>query len=107
MRCCPNTITYNFSAQSRKSTELDIYTANILQEWLSDRTCYFSSANTEALFVSQYGQRISYDIIRKMLAQYSEYTANVIVTPQMLLEAHKEMHYYITNVIFKEHFENE
>lgn len=56
----------------------------VLIAWLKDREKYFGKANTNALFVSQYGQRISYDAIRKLLIKYAEGVTNKKITPHVL-----------------------
>ena len=57
---------------------------NVLSAWLKDRNKYFGDADTNALFVSQYGQRISYDAIRKLLIKYAEGVTNKKITPHVM-----------------------
>lgn len=56
----------------------------ILKKWISDRETYFGEADTNALFISQYGQRISYDAFRKLLLKYAEGVTEKKVTPHVL-----------------------
>ena len=51
---------------------------------MKDRQRYFGAANTNALFISQYGQRISYDAIRKLLIKYAEGVTNKKITPHVM-----------------------
>ena len=57
---------------------------NVLSAWLKDRNKYFGDADTNALFISQYGQRISYDAIRKLLIKYAEGVTNKKITPHVM-----------------------
>ena len=55
-----------------------------LNDWLFDRSVFFDGADTNALFISQYGKRISYDAFRKLLLKYSEYVTYKKITPECL-----------------------
>lgn len=59
-------------------------TKKILKKWIVDREKYFGDAETDALFISQYGQRMSYDIVRKLLLKYAEGVTTKNVTPHVL-----------------------
>lgn len=52
--------------------------------WLNDREKYFSGYNTQALFVSQRGQRISDDMVAEMLKKYSKGVTDKHVTPHVM-----------------------
>ena len=52
--------------------------------WLNDREKYFSGYNTQALFVSQRGQRISDDMVTEMLKKYSKGVTDKHVTPHVM-----------------------
>lgn len=56
----------------------------VLVAWLNDRKKYFHNVDTDALFVSQFGQRISYDAIRKLLIKYAEGVTNKKITPHVM-----------------------
>lgn len=58
-------------------------TKQVLKAWISDRNKYFKDVKTNALFVSQSGERMGYDAIRKMLMTYSE-LVNKKVTPHVM-----------------------
>lgn len=46
-------------------------TRNILSAWLVDRATYFSDAETDALFVSQWRQRLTVEGVRKFMNKYA------------------------------------
>lgn len=58
-------------------------TKQALKAWIVDRNKYFKNVKTNALFVSQGGERMGYDAIRKMLITYSE-LVNKKVTPHVM-----------------------
>lgn len=47
-------------------------TRNVLSEWLVDRTTYFSDTNTNALFVSQWKERLTTEGVRKLMKKYAD-----------------------------------
>lgn len=47
-------------------------TRNILSAWLVDRSTYFDDAETDALFISQYRQRITTVGVNKLLKKYAD-----------------------------------
>ena len=53
-------------------------------EWLKDREKYFSDCHTKALFVSRRGQRLSYDMVVKILKKYTEGITDKHVTPHVM-----------------------
>lgn len=55
-----------------------------LRAWIDDRKLFFGDADTNALFISQYGKRISYDAVRKLLMRYSEGATDKKITPECL-----------------------
>lgn len=57
---------------------------NQILMWLEDRKKYFSECNTNALFVSQRNQRISDDMVGKMLEKYSNGVTDKHVTPHVM-----------------------
>ena len=56
----------------------------ILIDWIADRRKYFKNVQSNALFVSQKGERISYDMVRKLLLKYSKGITNKHVTPHVM-----------------------
>ena len=52
--------------------------------WINDRDKYFSRCDTNALFVSQYGKRISSDAVRKLITKYSKGATDKHVTPHVM-----------------------
>lgn len=56
----------------------------ILKAWIIDREKYFKDADTNALFISQTNQRMSYDAVRKLLLKYSEGVTSKNVTPHVM-----------------------
>lgn len=47
-------------------------TRNILSEWLIDRSTYFGDADTNALFISQWRQRLTTEGVRKLMNKYAD-----------------------------------
>ena len=47
-------------------------TRNILSEWLVDRSTYFSDVDTDALFISQWKQRLTTEGVRKLMKKYAD-----------------------------------
>lgn len=45
---------------------------NALSAWLIDRTTYFGDAETDALFISQWKQRLSTEGVRKLMQKYAD-----------------------------------
>ena len=52
--------------------------------WLKDREKYFSDCGSQALFVSQVGNRISDDMVAEMLKKYSKGITDKHVTPHVM-----------------------
>lgn len=57
---------------------------NQLQLWLDDRKKYFGNYNTNALFVSQMGKRISELRINELVTKYAEGATDKHVTPHVM-----------------------
>lgn len=55
-----------------------------LKSWLKDRETYFSECDSNALFVSQRGQRISDDMVAEMLRKYATGVTSKHVTPHVM-----------------------
>lgn len=56
-------------------------TRNILSAWLVDRTTYFKDVNTEALFISQWKQRLTVEGVRKFMKKYADGINGKHITP--------------------------
>lgn len=56
----------------------------LLIDWINDRKKYFPEAKTNALFVSQYKDRISYDAVRKLMIKYSNGATTKCVRPHVM-----------------------
>ena len=56
----------------------------ILKKWIADRNKYFKDADTNALFLSQWGDRMSYRTLRELLTKYSEGVTRKKVTPHVM-----------------------
>ena len=52
--------------------------------WLKDREEHFGNCNSGALFVSQFGQRISDDMVAEMLKKYAKGVTDKHVTPHVM-----------------------
>ena len=59
-------------------------TRNILSSWLIDRSTYFSDAETNALFVSQWRQRLTVEGVRKLLKKYADGINGKHITPHKM-----------------------
>jgi site-specific recombinase XerD len=56
----------------------------VLKAWIADRQIYFGDADTNALFISQHGKRMSYDAVRKLWIKYTEGITDKKITPHCL-----------------------
>ena len=56
----------------------------VLKAWIADRQIYFGDIETNALFISQHGKRISYDAVRKLLIKYTDGVTDKKITPHCL-----------------------
>lgn len=52
--------------------------------WMQDRKEYFSSCATNALFVSQFGKRMSPDMLAKLVTKYAQGATDKHVTPHVM-----------------------
>ena len=59
-------------------------TRNILSAWLVDRSTYFSDANTNALFISQWRQRLTTEGVRKFIKKYADGINGKHITPHKM-----------------------
>ena len=58
-------------------------TKKAIKEWIADRNKYFKDVKTNALFVSQYENRLSYDSAKRIIETYSS-VVNKKVTPHVM-----------------------
>lgn len=58
-------------------------TKKIIKDWIADRNKYFKDVKTNALFVSQYNNRISYDSAKRILETYAD-VVNKKVRPHVM-----------------------
>lgn len=56
-------------------------TRNILSAWLIDRSTYFKDVDTEALFISQWKQRLTVEGVRKFIKKYADGINGKHITP--------------------------
>lgn len=59
-------------------------TRNILSAWLIDRATYFSDAETNALFISQWRQRLTVEGVRKFMKKYADGINGKHITPHKM-----------------------
>ena len=59
-------------------------TRNILSAWLVDRSTYFGDAETNALFISQWRQRLSEEGVRKFMKKYADGINGKHITPHKM-----------------------
>ena len=55
-----------------------------MKAWIEDRSRYFKNAKTDALFVSQKRERLSTDMVRRMIIKYTDGITNKKITPHKL-----------------------
>ena len=59
-------------------------TRNILSAWLLDRSTYFEDADTNALFISQWRQRMTVEGVRKFMKKYADGINGKHITPHKM-----------------------
>lgn len=59
-------------------------TRNILSAWLLDRATYFNDVETNALFVSQWRQRLTVESVRKFMKKYADGINGKHITPHKM-----------------------
>jgi site-specific recombinase XerD len=57
---------------------------NILSAWLVDRQTYFEDVDTDALFISQWRQRLSEEGVRKFMKKYADGINGKHITPHKM-----------------------
>lgn len=61
-----------------------VNTRNILSAWLIDRSTYFNDTETNALFISQWRQRLSEEGVRKFMKKYADGINGKHITPHKM-----------------------
>lgn len=56
----------------------------ILKKWIHDRNEHFENVETNALFISRIGKRLSYESTREMIAKYAKGVTDKKVTPHVM-----------------------
>ena len=59
-------------------------TRNILSAWLLDRSTYFEEVETNALFISQWRQRLTVEGVRKFMKKYADGINGKHITPHKM-----------------------
>ena len=59
-------------------------TRNVLSAWLLDRSTYFDDVETNALFISQWRQRLSEEGVRKFMKKYADGINGKHITPHKM-----------------------
>ena len=59
-------------------------TRNILSAWLIDRETYFDNVETDALFISQWRQRLTTEGVRKLMNKYANGISGKHITPHTM-----------------------
>lgn len=59
-------------------------TRNILSAWLLDRSTYFGEVETDALFISQWRERLSVEGVRKFMKKYADGINGKHITPHKM-----------------------
>lgn len=76
-----NTIHVIEKGNKERYLQFGTNTRNMLSAWLIDRSTYFSEAETNALFISQWRQRLSEEGVRKFMKKYADGINGKHITP--------------------------
>lgn len=79
-----NTISVIEKGHKRRKIAFGDNISALMKAWIQDRKFYFKGIDTDALFVSQFRQRLSTDMVRKMLVKYTSGVTNKHITPHKL-----------------------
>lgn len=79
-----NTIHVIEKGNKERYLKFGINTRNILSAWLIDRSIYFSDAETNALFISRWRQRLSVEGVRKFMKKYADGINGKHITPHKM-----------------------
>lgn len=76
-----NTIHVIEKGNKERYLQFGTNTRNMLSAWLIDRSTYFSDVETNALFISQWRQRLSEEGVRKFMKKYADGINGKHITP--------------------------
>ena len=79
-----NTIHVVEKGNKERYLQFGTNTRNILSAWLIDRSTYFSDAETNALFISQWRQRLTVEGVRKFMKKYADGINGKHITPHKM-----------------------
>lgn len=79
-----NTIHVVEKGNKDRYLKFGINTRNILSAWLLDRATYFNDVKTNALFISQWRERMTTEAIRKLIKKYADGINGKHITPHVL-----------------------
>ena len=79
-----NTIHVVEKGNKERYLQFGTNTRNILSAWLVDRQTYFSDADTNALFISQWRQRLTVEGVRKFMKKYADGINGKHITPHKM-----------------------
>jgi site-specific recombinase XerD len=79
-----NTIHVIEKAHKERYLKFGTNTRNILSAWLIDRNTYFNDADTNALFISQWRQRLTVEGVRKFMKKYADGINGKHITPHKM-----------------------
>lgn len=79
-----NTIHVIEKGSKERYLEFGTNTRNILSAWLIDRKTYFGDTDTNALFISQWRQRLTVEGVRKLMKKYADGINGKHITPHKM-----------------------
>lgn len=79
-----NTIHVIEKGHKERYLDFGTNTRNILSAWLLDRATYFSDADTNALFISQWRRRLTEEGVRKFMKKYADGINGKHITPHKM-----------------------
>ena len=79
-----NTVSVIEKGHKRRKIPFGNNIKEYMKEWLKDRDVYFGDAKTNALFVSQWRERVSIDTVRRMVKKYTDGVTTKRITPHKL-----------------------
>ena len=79
-----NTIHVIEKGNKERYLQFGLNTRNILSAWLIDRSTYFGEVETNALFISQWRQRLSVEGVRKFMKKYADGINGKHITPHKM-----------------------
>lgn len=79
-----NTISVIEKGHKRRKIPFGENIKGYMEAWLKDRKRYFGDTDSDALFVSQKRERLSTDMVRRMLTKYTDGVTTKRITPHKL-----------------------